>query len=309
MFPRLRTSCRPTAFPRPLPCPPKSTFSSSARQHATPAPRSQRSPYQTRSRPFIFVLGLMPIFTFGLGTWQIQRLKWKLDMIEQLENKLHKEPVRLPANIDPAAVPEFAYRKVYVTGEYDYEHELELGPKTREGELGYHVVTPLKRGEGQDTIMVNRGFVKREKRDREDRPASLVSCSHPCEGRPLTIFAEQEKGQVEVVGMLRDQEARNSFTPVNNPEKEQWVFSDIEEMAKHTGSEPVLVDEVFGEIATKLNAGIPVGRPAEIHLRNQHMTYAVTWYALSVATAFMFFRLVKKPTSAVSVREFRKVDR
>lgn len=72
-------------------------------------------------------------------------------------------------------MPEFAYRKVYVTGEYDYEHELELGPKTREGELGYHVVTPLKRGQGQDTIMVNRGFVKREKRDREERPASLVS--------------------------------------------------------------------------------------------------------------------------------------
>lgn len=42
----------------------------------------------------------MPIFTFGLGTWQIQRLQWKLDMIEQLENKLHKEPVRLPANIE-----------------------------------------------------------------------------------------------------------------------------------------------------------------------------------------------------------------
>jgi surfeit locus 1 family protein len=71
-------------------------------------------------------------------------------------------------------------------------------------------------------------------------------------GRPLTIFAEQEKGQVEVVGMLRDQEARNSFTPVNNPEKEQWVFSDIEEMAKHTGSEPVLVDEVFGDFSTRL---------------------------------------------------------
>ncbi|ORY78862.1 SURF1 family-domain-containing protein, partial [Leucosporidium creatinivorum] len=280
MLPRLRTACRPTAFARPQPCPPKlpsSPFSSSARQHAA-APASQPSPYQTRSRPFIFVLGLMPIFTFGLGTWQIQRLQWKLDMIEQLENKLHKEPVRLPANIDPAAVPEFAYRKVYVTGEYDYEHELELGPKTRDGELGYHVVTPLVRGEGQDTIMVNRGFVKREKRDRDERPASL------------------EKGRVEVIGMLRDQELRNSFTPVNNPEKDEWVFSNIEEMAKHTGSEPVLVDEVFvghaGEIATKLNAGIPVGRPAEIHLRNQHMTYAVTWYALSVATAFMFFRLV-----------------
>lgn len=60
-------------------------------------------------------------------------------------------------------------------------------------------------------------------------------------------MTEQEKGRVEVIGMLRDQEARNSFTPVNNPDKEEWVFSNIEEMAKHTGSEPVLVDEVFGK--------------------------------------------------------------
>lgn len=99
MFPRLRATVRPSAFPRPQPCPPKSTFTSSARQHAA-APASQRSPYQTRSRPFIYVLGLMPIFTFALGSWQIKRLQWKLDMIDQLENKLHKEPVRLPARIE-----------------------------------------------------------------------------------------------------------------------------------------------------------------------------------------------------------------
>lgn len=47
--------------------------------------------------------------------------------------------------------------------------------------------------------------------------------------------------------MLRDQEATNSFTPENKPEKDEWVFSNIEQMAKHTGSEPVLVDEIFGE--------------------------------------------------------------
>lgn len=86
-----------------------------------------------------------------------------------------RSPAAFTSPQSPAAVPEFAYRKVYVTGEYDYDHELEMGPKTRDGELGYHVVTPLKRGEGQDTIMVNRGFVKREKRPQEERPASLVS--------------------------------------------------------------------------------------------------------------------------------------
>lgn len=60
--------------------------------------------------------------------------------------------------------------------------------------------------------------------------------------RPLV----QQPGQVEVIGMLRSQEQKNSFTPENKPEKGEWVFSNIEEMAKYTGAEPVLVDEILG---------------------------------------------------------------
>lgn len=85
----------------------------------------------------------------------------------------------------------------------------------------------------------------------------------------------------------------------------------------------------------RMNEGIPVGRPATIHLRNQHMTYAVTWYALSIygsltsfeilfaqplsffcdryalslATAFMFFRLVRRPARSISAAEMRGVGR
>lgn len=75
----------------------------------------------------------------------------------------------------PAAIPEFAYRKVFVTGTFDYDHEILLGPRTREGELGFHVITPLIRGDGLDTILVNRGFVKRVKKPQSERPDSLVS--------------------------------------------------------------------------------------------------------------------------------------
>lgn len=62
-----------------------------------------------------------------------------------------------------------------VRGKFDHAHEIHLGPKTREGELGYHVIVPFVRGDGQDTILVNRGFIKRAKRDQATRPESLVS--------------------------------------------------------------------------------------------------------------------------------------
>lgn len=109
-LPRMRASCKTApmfasrAAPKPFCTATKPSFSfnsfSSSARHNSPAPATQPSQYKSRARPFVFVLGLMPIFTFGLGTWQIQRLQWKLDMIDQLENKLHKDPVRLPARIE-----------------------------------------------------------------------------------------------------------------------------------------------------------------------------------------------------------------
>ncbi|TNY18406.1 SURF-family protein [Rhodotorula diobovata] len=257
---------------------------------ASSVPFSQTARDRLRARPFLLLVGLMPIFTFGLGCWQVKRLQWKLDLIDQLDRKLHQDPVRLPARIDTAAIPEFAWRKVFVTGTLDHEHSIELGPKTRDGQLGYHVFTPLVRGEGQDTIIVNRGFVKREYKEAESRPASLT------------------KEPVALVGMLREQEPRNSFTTVNEPDKGQWTFSDIDEIARFTGAEPVLVDQIYedhpGKVDVFLREGIPVGRAANIELRNMHLTYAGTWFALSAATAFMFFRLMRRPTS-VTAAQFR----
>ncbi|GAA6012031.1 hypothetical protein JCM10207_005103 [Rhodosporidiobolus poonsookiae] len=289
-FPSPAASLRTAARPRARLTHP--SFFPSARHASSTSHLSQSARDKLRARPFLILVGIMPIFTFGLGWWQIKRLNWKVDLIEQLDAKLHQDPVRLPARIDTAAIPEFAWRKVVVKGVFDHEHSIELGPKTRDGQLGYHVFTPLVRGEGQDTILVNRGFVKREMRDAATRPASLTN------------------EPVEIVGMLRDQEQPNSFTPVNQPEKGQWVWSNIAEIAKYTGAEPVLVDQIYddhpGRVEVLLRQGIPVGRNASIELRNMHATYAVTWFSLSLATTFMFWRLIRRPT-AISTAQMRGI--
>lgn len=45
------------------------------------------------------LLGFMPIFTFALGTWQVQRLKWKVNLIDELTEKLERPPMGLPGMI------------------------------------------------------------------------------------------------------------------------------------------------------------------------------------------------------------------
>ena len=42
------------------------------------------------------LLGVTPFITFALGTWQIQRLKWKINLIDELHEKLQRTPIDLP---------------------------------------------------------------------------------------------------------------------------------------------------------------------------------------------------------------------
>lgn len=151
--------------------------------------------------------------------------------------------------------------------------------------------------------------------------------------------------------MLREQEPRNSFTTVNEPDKGQWTFSDIDEIARFTGAEPVLVDQIYGAshlhraVADSLGADaarpgqrttrarwtsssvrespsgvqptsscatctspmLALGAPASALLSPSCETdsrASLRRFALSAATAFMFFRLMRRPTS-VTAAQFR----
>jgi surfeit locus 1 family protein len=54
----------------------------------------------SRFNPFLLLAGFMPIFTFGLGIWQLKRLQWKVNLIDELEEKLQLPPIRLPEEIE-----------------------------------------------------------------------------------------------------------------------------------------------------------------------------------------------------------------
>lgn len=46
-----------------------------------------------------FVLGIMPIFTFGLAVWQVQRLQWKVALIAEVDEKLTRDPIPMPPRV------------------------------------------------------------------------------------------------------------------------------------------------------------------------------------------------------------------
>lgn len=149
-----------------------------------------------------------------------------------------RPPLPLPARVDPEVVAaEFDYRRVYVTGRFRHDQEMLVGPRMRDGEQGYMVVTPLERdgddggeggGGGSSKVLVNRGWVSKAKADQSTRPDGLP------------------RGEVRVEGLLREPWKKNMFTPANRPEKGEFYFPDVKQMAELTGSQPVWVEQTMG---------------------------------------------------------------
>ena len=176
----------------------------------------------------ILILSVIPVTAFGLGTWQVQRLDWKSKLIAKFEDRLIKDPLPLPPRIDPSAISEFDYRRVLATGVLRHDKEMLLGPRLHDGTDGYFVITPLDRGRGASTLLVNRGWISKKKRYKQDRsPEALPT------------------GEVTVSGLLREPWKKNYFTPDNKPEDGKFYFPDVEQMSQLAGADPVWIEETM----------------------------------------------------------------
>lgn len=220
----------------------------------------------------------------------MQRLAWKTDLIAKYEDRLIRDPLPLPPYIDPSAIPEFDYRRVLARGRFRHDKEMLIGPRLHDGKDGYLVITPLEREDGS-TILVNRGWIAKAKAPQTVR-------SRNAEALP--------RGEVTILGLLREPWKKNFFTPANKPEDGKWYFPDVQEMATASGAEPVWVEEVMNlelvEAYRREENGIPIGRAPEVNLRNNHAQYIFTWYALSAATAVMFWMVVRGRAGAGATR-------
>lgn len=163
-----------------------------------------------------------------MGTWQVKRLEWKTDMIARYEDRLVRPPLPLPPKVDTSNLDEFDYRRVYVTGKFRHDQEMLVGPRVREGENGFSVVTPLERKNGS-TVLINRGWINKKKMHQKDRVAELP------------------QGEVTVEGLLRSPWKRNMFTPQNRPDIGEFYFPDVQEMAALVGAQPVWIEETTGK--------------------------------------------------------------
>lgn len=219
----------------------------------------------------------------ALGTWQIQRLIWKEDLIARVEERIDLTPVPAPG---PETWPgidydDLDYLPVTVTGEFLHDQEIHTftaisSPAGTYDGQGYFVLTPLVTDDGW-VILVNRGFVPDAFKDPSTRPEGQIG------------------GQVEISGLLRPPQGRNAFTPADDPDANMWFTRAPETIApalELDGAElaPYYIDAFFDP---DLPNGLPQGGETEVSFPNNHLQYVVTWFGLAAVLAVIAFLRVR----------------
>jgi surfeit locus 1 family protein len=204
------------------------------------------------------LLGLVVLI--GLGTWQLDRLAWKRDLIALREAQLAAPSEPLPASAEDWRSWDF--RPVILHGEFRHDQEQLFGVAAIDGRLGHHVLTPLIRPDGT-AVLVDRGWVPADR-------------AHPAARRE-----GQFTGPVQVTGIARyrGDDRPGWFRPDNQPEQSLWYWYDRPALEAALGLE--LLPVVIAADATPNPGGLPLGGRTRTELPNNHLQYAITWYGLA----------------------------
>ena len=215
---------------------------------------------------FPIVLGLAGILILVmLGIWQLNRLDWKNNLLNNIEKKIMAEPVLLLKDVSEL---NDQYRSVIVEGNI-MSGEIHVLTSLKNSGPGFLIVVPFELLDGR-VIMVDRGFIPESEKK-----------------------FERSRGRVKLVGNLLWPNETDSFIPAPDVKKNMWFARDLKKMSNHLKTDEVLV---------VMRQSEPVGKPTPqrigIHLANDHLGYAITWFSLAVVwfgmTTLLVYRIKKQ---------------
>lgn len=207
----------------------------------------------------IFVYFFILVF-IGLGSWQLIRLNWKLDLISKIEKSLKKDPVKINQ------VDRKNFVRIIASGKIDYDKQIYLYNLNDEGKPGFEVINPIV--VENENYLINRGWIPFKLKDNDE----------------LYSF-----DQSNFTGTLRLQPRANIFKPENDINNNYWFTLNREDIFKYTGKE-------FSEYLIYLGGNYKVPKPKKItaNISNNHKKYALTWFSLAISIFLIYLYFRKK---------------
>jgi cytochrome oxidase assembly protein ShyY1 len=226
----------------------------------------------------IFTLAMVAVCV-GLGLWQLQRRVEKHALIAHLTERLAAAPAPLPqpAQWNALTPASDEFRRVRFTATYQALPDAMVyssGSAVRDdiSGPGTWAFLPARLPTGE-SVVINAGFVQNTMQDREQQDRAVTRLIG---NEPMTLS-----------GYIRFPEAAGALTPAENIAKRLWFTRDHLAMAHALG---------WGEVAPFYidleqpvpASGIPKPGALEIHLKDDHLQYAITWFTLAGAVVIAF---------------------
>jgi cytochrome oxidase assembly protein ShyY1 len=235
------------------------------------------------SRRGVAGLGIFTLLTLalliGLGVWQLQRRAEKHALIAHLTERLAAAPEALPPPAQWSALTPAGdeFRRVRFSATYESRPDAMIyssGSAVREdiSGPGTWAFLPARLSTGE-TVVINIGFVQNTMQDRAQQDRAVMPL---VTGQPVTL-----------AGYIRFPESARALAPQENLAKRLWFTRDHLVMARALGWGDVAPFYIDLESPVPAS-GIPKPGPLEVHLKDDHLQYAITWFGLAGAVMIAF---------------------
>ena len=196
----------------------------------------------------------------SLGSWQLYRLNWKLNLLSEIENSLKNDPVEL------SKVDKKNYLRIKTSGIVDFNKQIYLYNLNESGKPGFEVINPIIIN--NENYLINRGWIPFNKKDKPE--VNLINES-------------------DIVGTLKLQHEASTFKPDNDINKNYWFTLNREDIFKYTGKK-------FSDYIIYLNGDYKLPKPKVItaNISNNHKKYAITWFSMAISILLMYLYFRKK---------------
>ena len=203
-----------------------------------------------------------------LGYWQLHRLEWKTELLSTIKDGQAEDYIEYPFGVKDN---EFSYKKSFLSGKIDQSKELYFFNINSYGQSGYNIIVPLATKD--KTVYIDLGWTNFTNINYENFTfRSLV-------------------GELDLKGILIYSKKRRAFSPQPDTVKNNWYLMNIEEMDQYTGlnSEKyifrVLDQEYYSDLLNEFTS---------VNIPNNHLQYAITWFALALSIAGMYITYIYK---------------
>ena len=245
-----------------------------------------------RSWAFAVVAILATAVFVRLGAWQLERLVERRAHNDERTALASSPPVELPGTSTALSSDSLLWRRVRLTGTWDYDNEIVIRGRAALGSPGVHLVTPL-RLEGSPAVLVLRGWLPAA-----DGLSADFQSARPAPDDP------QRDGTVVVTGRVFPGESSSAIPPrfTRFEVGVHLVLGSLDlEAAQRDLDEPILDAWVLPDSSTYPEGdGVPRLVEAAPPSDGPHLMYAIQWFGfaaitLAGATLFLIGRQDDRP--------------